>query len=226
MTGHYGNISISTAGNQIRDAKGMKADIEIDDVRLSTPATRRAPSGVGCHHHLVLRRHQGDDSEVHPARRELRQRGEDEPVRRHHRTSGRAGQHRRQADGRRPRHRARGSETHRPRLHAATRGGAACARLVQHAAHQGVSAGHSCRQRRGHRHGCGRQVLHPKRHHSRRPTRIPASPDCSPPWVRQFSRGARTIRRARRGSPTARAWSHRRRALRARRQRCGCRRWP
>lgn len=34
MTGHYGNISISTAGNQIRDAKGMKADIHIDDVRL------------------------------------------------------------------------------------------------------------------------------------------------------------------------------------------------
>lgn len=34
MTGHYGNISIETAGNQIRDAKGMKAQVEIDDVRL------------------------------------------------------------------------------------------------------------------------------------------------------------------------------------------------
>ncbi|WP_319453431.1 MULTISPECIES: DUF2993 domain-containing protein [unclassified Mycobacterium] len=35
LTKHYGNISITTAGNQIRDAKGMKAEIEIDDVRIS-----------------------------------------------------------------------------------------------------------------------------------------------------------------------------------------------
>ena len=34
MTGHYANISIETAGNQIRDAKGMKAQVNIDDVRL------------------------------------------------------------------------------------------------------------------------------------------------------------------------------------------------
>ena len=34
MTGHYTNISIETAGNQIRDAKGMKLNIDIKDVRL------------------------------------------------------------------------------------------------------------------------------------------------------------------------------------------------
>lgn len=34
MTGHYTNISIETAGNQIREAKGMKVNIEIKDVRL------------------------------------------------------------------------------------------------------------------------------------------------------------------------------------------------
>jgi len=34
MTGHYTNIDIETAGNQIRDAKGMKVNIEVDDVRL------------------------------------------------------------------------------------------------------------------------------------------------------------------------------------------------
>jgi hypothetical protein len=33
-TGHYRNISIHTAGNQIRNASGMKADVRIDDVRL------------------------------------------------------------------------------------------------------------------------------------------------------------------------------------------------
>ena len=45
MTGHYGNISISTAGNQIRDAKGMKADIEIDDVRLSDTGNSKGTIG-------------------------------------------------------------------------------------------------------------------------------------------------------------------------------------
>ncbi len=34
MTGHYSNISITTAGHQIRQAKGMKAQIRVDDVRL------------------------------------------------------------------------------------------------------------------------------------------------------------------------------------------------
>lgn len=34
MTGHYTNISIETAGNQIREAKGMKLNIDIKDVRL------------------------------------------------------------------------------------------------------------------------------------------------------------------------------------------------
>ena len=34
ITGHYRDISIHTAGHQIRDAKGMTADINIDDVDL------------------------------------------------------------------------------------------------------------------------------------------------------------------------------------------------
>ncbi|MET0898058.1 MAG: DUF2993 domain-containing protein [Mycobacterium sp.] len=34
MTGHYTDISIETAGNQIREAKGMKLRIDIKDVRL------------------------------------------------------------------------------------------------------------------------------------------------------------------------------------------------
>jgi hypothetical protein len=33
-TGHYRNISIHTAGNQIGNARGMKADVWIDDVRM------------------------------------------------------------------------------------------------------------------------------------------------------------------------------------------------
>jgi DUF2993 family protein len=46
MTGHYGNISISTAGNQIRDAKGMKADITIDDVRLEDKGNTKGTIGA------------------------------------------------------------------------------------------------------------------------------------------------------------------------------------
>ena len=46
MTGHYGNISISTAGNQIREAKGMKADITIDDVRLEDKGNTKGTIGA------------------------------------------------------------------------------------------------------------------------------------------------------------------------------------
>jgi hypothetical protein len=41
LTKHYTNISVSTAGNQIRDAKGMKLTLNIKDVRLdSTPNSK------------------------------------------------------------------------------------------------------------------------------------------------------------------------------------------
>ncbi|OBA90874.1 hypothetical protein A5662_22445 [Mycobacteriaceae bacterium 1482268.1] len=46
MTGHYGNISIETAGNQIRDAKGMKAQINIDDVRLQSNGNSKGTIGA------------------------------------------------------------------------------------------------------------------------------------------------------------------------------------
>ncbi len=46
MTGHYSNISIETAGNQIRDAKGMKAQINIDDVRLQSNGDSKGTIGA------------------------------------------------------------------------------------------------------------------------------------------------------------------------------------
>lgn len=46
MSGHYGHISISTGGNQIRQAKGMKADIEIDDVRLADTGNSKGTIGA------------------------------------------------------------------------------------------------------------------------------------------------------------------------------------
>ena len=38
MSGHYTNIHIETAGNQVRDLKGMKADVTVKDVRLEDTA--------------------------------------------------------------------------------------------------------------------------------------------------------------------------------------------
>ncbi len=44
-TGHYTNIHIETAGNQIRDAKGMKLNLDINDVRLQDTATSSGTVG-------------------------------------------------------------------------------------------------------------------------------------------------------------------------------------
>lgn len=45
VTGHYTNIHIETAGNQIREAKGMKVDIDINDVRLEDTANSSGSIG-------------------------------------------------------------------------------------------------------------------------------------------------------------------------------------
>ena len=44
-SGHYTNIRIETAGNQIRDAQGMKVDLDINDVRLEDSATASGSIG-------------------------------------------------------------------------------------------------------------------------------------------------------------------------------------
>jgi hypothetical protein len=46
MTGRYGNISITSAGNRIREAKGMKAQVSIDDVRLQSTANSKGTIGA------------------------------------------------------------------------------------------------------------------------------------------------------------------------------------
>ncbi|MDA2891720.1 DUF2993 domain-containing protein [Mycolicibacterium sp. BiH015] len=45
VSGHYTNIRIETAGNQIRDAKGMKVNLEINDVRIEDTATSSGSIG-------------------------------------------------------------------------------------------------------------------------------------------------------------------------------------
>ena len=46
LTGHYRDISIHTAGHQIRDAKGMRADININDVDLHGNADSKGTIGA------------------------------------------------------------------------------------------------------------------------------------------------------------------------------------
>lgn len=45
-TKHFTNISVSTAGNQIRDAKAMKIDISIKDVKLDKTANSKGTIGA------------------------------------------------------------------------------------------------------------------------------------------------------------------------------------
>jgi len=45
VTNRYTNISVQTAGNQIRDAKGMKLDLDIRDVRLKSTPTSKGTIG-------------------------------------------------------------------------------------------------------------------------------------------------------------------------------------
>jgi hypothetical protein len=45
MSGHYTNINIETAGNQVREAKGMKVTINIKDVRLEDSANASGSIG-------------------------------------------------------------------------------------------------------------------------------------------------------------------------------------
>ena len=52
-TQHFTNISVSTAGNQIRDAKGMKIDINIKNVQLKSTSDVQGHHRITrCHHHL------------------------------------------------------------------------------------------------------------------------------------------------------------------------------
>ena len=46
FTKHYDGISITTAGNNVRDIKGMKAEIEIDDVRLADNGASKGTIGA------------------------------------------------------------------------------------------------------------------------------------------------------------------------------------
>ena len=45
VTGHYTNISVSTEGNRVQDAKGMTADVTLSDVRLQDSADSKGTIG-------------------------------------------------------------------------------------------------------------------------------------------------------------------------------------
>jgi hypothetical protein len=45
ITGHYTNITVSTAGDRVQDAKGMTADVTLEDVRLQETADAKGTIG-------------------------------------------------------------------------------------------------------------------------------------------------------------------------------------
>jgi hypothetical protein len=45
MTGHYTNISVATDGNRVQDAKGMTADVTLEDIRLQETADSKGTIG-------------------------------------------------------------------------------------------------------------------------------------------------------------------------------------
>ncbi len=45
VTGHYTNISVTTAGNQVQDAKGMTADVSVSDVHLQGTSDSKGTIG-------------------------------------------------------------------------------------------------------------------------------------------------------------------------------------
>jgi hypothetical protein len=46
FTGHYTDISVQTAGNQVRNAKGMKVSIDIKDIRLNDTNNSKGTIGA------------------------------------------------------------------------------------------------------------------------------------------------------------------------------------
>jgi hypothetical protein len=46
VTGHYTNISVATEGNQVQDAKGMTADVTVEDVRLQGSTDSKGTIGT------------------------------------------------------------------------------------------------------------------------------------------------------------------------------------
>ena len=101
MSGHYTNIHIETAGNQIREAKGMKVNIAIKDVRLEDTATSSGSIGS-----LVANITWSSEGIKQTIQNAIPLVGSfvtgvtTNPSDRHHRAAGRTGQHHRQARGR------------------------------------------------------------------------------------------------------------------------------
>ena len=138
MTSDYGPISIITAGNQIRGAKGMKAEVEIDSVHLDGNDQSTGTIGVldaavtwpakgvtrSVQDAISLLRSVVSGARTHPSDGTIELRG------------ALGQQHHRQAAGRQQRDFAAGGQSDRPRLDAAPRGGAVGAGRVHQSARE------------------------------------------------------------------------------------------
>ena len=72
ITGHYTNISVSTAGNNVQDATGMTADVTVSDVRLRDTGDSKGTIGsLDRDTRLEVRRYQGHSGGQPSRRREV-----------------------------------------------------------------------------------------------------------------------------------------------------------
>ena len=122
-TGHYRDISIHTAGNRIGNARGMKADVRIDDVRPDGDAD--AMGTVGALDAMITWSADGMKQSIQEAIPLLRglSPGPDQSGRRHHQAAGQPGQCHHQPQDRRTSG-AAGGRCHRAGFVAAQRDGA------------------------------------------------------------------------------------------------------
>ena len=156
MTGHYGNISIETAGNQIRDAKGMKAQVNIDDVRLQD--TGNSKGTIGALNATITWTADGIKQTVQDSIplvggfvTGVKTNPSDGTIELEAALGSSITTKPTVQDGGIG---AAGGQPQRARLHAAARDGAARAGRVLHPADQELSARHQGRRRHGHRYRC------------------------------------------------------------------------
>ena len=78
FTHHYRDMRVQTAGNRIREAKGMKLDLRLDDVRINPTAESAGTLGAVlgcCVRHVAGRLWSGSQLRDLPARHVCRQAG-------------------------------------------------------------------------------------------------------------------------------------------------------
>ncbi len=172
LSGHYSNINVETAGNQIREAKGMKLNLVLDDIKIEKTAD--SAGTLGSLDATITWSSDGIKKtlqDIIPIVGGLVTGVTTSPSDGTIELRGRHRQHHGQAGGVQRQPESSGRQPQRAGLHAAAGNGAAGSRRVHHRADQEPADGYSRRQRGGDRHRGDGEVRHPRRDDSQRSDR-------------------------------------------------------